>query len=178
VLSVDAHRAGAETPTGETRLLVALQRRTATSATVPVARMLSHAGEHAGLWLAAGALGAAVDAPRRRQWVRATGAVLLAHGASVVLKRVARRVRPVHPALATHVGTPSRWSFPSSHATSTTTAAVVFAPLVGRWTLVLPPVMAWSRLALGVHYPTDVLSGAALGGVFGLLGTRTPRRAR
>jgi undecaprenyl-diphosphatase len=156
---------------------VALQQRTATPATLPVARLLSHAGEHAATWLAVAALGAALDPRRRGQWVRAGVAVLTAHAISVVLKRVARRLRPLHPELSTHVGTPSRWSFPSSHATSTTTAAVVLAPLLGRWTAVLPPVMAWSRMALGVHYPTDVASGAALGGLVGVLSERWRKAA-
>jgi membrane-associated phospholipid phosphatase len=83
-----------------------------------------------------------------------------------VVKRVARRVRPSHASLITHVATPSRWSFPSSHAASTT-AAVVFAPLLGRPVLLLPVGMAWSRMALGVHYPTDVLVGSVLGAVIG-----------
>jgi undecaprenyl-diphosphatase len=162
----------------EARALVALQRTTLTASTRSLARGLSLAGEHAAAWLAVAAVGAAADRPRRAQWARAGAAVLLAHGASVVLKRVARRVRPQHEGLVTHVGTPSRWSFPSSHATSTTTAAVVLAPLLGRWTLALVPAMAWSRMALGVHYPSDVLSGSVLGGAVGLASERTRRGGR
>jgi undecaprenyl-diphosphatase len=159
----------------ETDLLVRLQRATARPATLPPARGLSHAGEHAGAWLATAAVGATVDGARRREWTRAGAAILAAHALSVVIKRVSRRIRPVHPDIAVHVATPSRWSFPSSHATSTTAAAIVFAPLLGRWTAVLPPAMAWSRMALGVHFPTDVLSGTALGAAVGLLSER--RRA-
>lgn len=161
----------------ETRALVALQRATLNPRTRALARALSHAGEHAGTWLAVAAAGAALDRRRRGQWVRAGGAVLVSHAASVVLKRVARRVRPAHADVVVHVGTPSRWSFPSSHATSTTTAAVVLAPLLGRWTAVLPPLMAWSRMALGVHYPSDVASGAVLGGLVGLASERSRKRA-
>lgn len=156
----------------ETQLLVRLQRATACPATLPSARGLSHAGEHAAAWLATAAVGAAVDRGRRRDWTRAGAAVLTAHALSVVIKRVARRIRPVHPDVAVHVATPSRWSFPSSHATSTTAAAIVFAPLLGSWTALLPPAMAWSRMALGVHYPTDVLSGTALGAAVGILSER------
>jgi membrane-associated phospholipid phosphatase len=32
--------------------------------------------------------------------------------------------------------------------------------------------MAWSRMALGVHYPTDVLTGAAMGAAVGLASER------
>jgi membrane-associated phospholipid phosphatase len=156
----------------ETKVLVALQRATARPATLVPARGLSHAGEHAGAWLATAAAGAVVDRRRRRQWLRAGAAVFIAHAISVVVKRVARRIRPVHEDLAVHVSTPSRWSFPSSHATSTTAAAIVFAPLLGSWTRLIPPMMAWSRMALGVHYPTDVLSGTLLGAAVGALSER------
>lgn len=158
--------------TGELEALLWVQRRTAGPRRLRLARALGHAGEHGALWLATGLVGAAVDAPRRRRWTRATAAVLGAHAASVVLKRAVRRVRPVHEALVPGARVPSRWSFPSSHATSTTTAAVVLAPLLGRWTLALVPAMAWSRLVLGVHHPSDVLGGTVLGGAVGLLARR------
>ena len=147
----------------EVDLLLAVQRRTP-PAVLPLARGLSHAGEHAAAWLALGAAGALLDRPRRTGWVRATGAVFLAHAASVLLKRVARRVRPTHPDLRVGVGVPSRWSFPSSHASSTTAAALAYGGVLGsRLPLAVVPAMAWSRLALGVHYPTDVAAGALLG---------------
>lgn len=159
----------------ETNFLIGLQRASARPWTLAWARGLSHAGEHAAAWLAVAASGVTVDRSRRREWAQAGAAVFVAHAASVVVKRLARRIRPLHDDLATHVSTPSRWSFPSSHATSTTTAAIVFAPLLGRWTTVLSPMMAWSRMLLGVHYPTDVLAGTALGAAFGIISER--RRA-
>lgn len=161
----------------ETKILVGMQRATAQPMTLPVARALSFAGEHSGAWLATAAVGAAIDRRRRGEWLRAGGVVLSAHALSVVLKRVVRRIRPEHPDVAVHVSTPSRWSFPSSHATSTTTAAIVFAPLLGRWTALLAPAMVWSRMALGVHYPTDVLSGTVLGATVGYVGERRRKEA-
>lgn len=163
-------------PRSELTLLLAVQRRTPPGL-LPSARGLSLAGEHAGAWLAVGAAGMAFDARRRPAWARATATVLVAHAASVVLKRVARRVRPSHPDLLVGVGVPSRWSFPSSHATSTTAAALAYGPLLGsRLPLAVVPAMAWSRLALGVHYPSDVAAGCALGATVAALGDRLARR--
>ncbi|CAA9415776.1 MAG: Putative decaprenylphosphoryl-5-phosphoribose phosphatase, partial [uncultured Pseudonocardia sp.] len=90
------------------------------------------------------------------------------HGASIGVKRVVRRPRPDDPSVEVRVGTPSRLSFPSAHATSTTAAAVLFGALLhrvgrGRAVAVLVPPMALSRLVLGVHYPSDVVAGALLG---------------
>jgi membrane-associated phospholipid phosphatase len=80
------------------------------------------------------------------------------------------------------VGTPSRLSFPSAHATSTTAAAALYGRLLGRRLVpVLVPPMALSRLVLGVHYPTDVAAGALLGAAVAALirpGAAAPRGAR
>jgi hypothetical protein len=151
-------------PTAEVRALAVVQRAACRPPVVALARAMSLFGEHAAGWLALGALGAVADRRRRLEWVSATAAVALAHGASVGVKRVVRRPRPDDPRVQVHAGTPSRLSFPSAHATSTTAAAVLFGrllrrPLVG---LVVPP-MALSRLVLGVHYPSDVVAGSALG---------------
>jgi membrane-associated phospholipid phosphatase len=89
-----------------------------------------------------------------------------AHAAAVVIKRVVRRPRPHHPAVAINVGTPSKLSFPSAHATSTTAAAVLLSRVTGRpLTVALVAPMALSRMVLGVHYPTDVATGALVGAV-------------
>ena len=85
----------------EVDLLLAVQRRTPPPA-LRLAQGLSLAGEHAAAWIAAGAVGSALDRPRRAQWARATTTVVLAHGVSVVVKRLARRVRPVHRDLVAH----------------------------------------------------------------------------
>ena len=90
----------------------------------------------------------------------------VAHLAAVLIKRAVRRQRPRHPAVGVNVGTPSTLSFPSAHATSTTAASVLMAPLTGLpLPVLLVPPMALSRMVLGVHYPSDVLAGVAVGAV-------------
>ncbi|MGH3796272.1 MAG: phosphatase PAP2 family protein [Candidatus Dormibacteria bacterium] len=152
----------------EVALLAAVQRRIANPRTVSAARGMSHFGEHALGWLVLGALGALIDRRRRRDWLISAAAVAGAHGTSIAVKRVVRRHRPTDPSVQVLVGTPSRLSFPSSHATSTTAAAVLYGGLLRRpLTPVLVPPMLVSRLVLGVHYPTDVLVGSALGAAIG-----------
>jgi membrane-associated phospholipid phosphatase len=109
-------------------------------------------------------LGALLQPARRRLWLTAGAGAFLAHAAAVVIKRVVRRERPHHPAIAVNVDTPSRLSFPSAHATSTTAASILLAHATGLpLPAVLVPPMALSRLVLGVHYPSDVLTGVAVG---------------
>jgi len=64
-----------------------------------------------------------------------------------------------------------RRSFPSSHTLNATTLGIVFALLFRSpvW-LLLPLLMAWSRVYTGAHWPTDVLASLCIGSVFnGLL---------
>lgn len=153
-------------PAAELRLLLGVQRVLGHRSTVAASRGLGALGEHALVWLGVGAAGAMIDRRRTSQWLRATVTVVVAHGASVGIKRLARRARPVHEDLVVHHGVGGRWGFPSSHAASTTAAAIVFGRLLGtRSTLLLPPVMGISRLVVGAHYAGDVLAGSAVGAV-------------
>ncbi len=155
----------AETPRGEDAALVAVQSALAERPGVLAgARALSHFGEHSIGWLAVSALGALLQPRRRRAWLAAGFGAFVAHAAAIVIKRVVRRERPDHPDIIVNVGTPSRLSFPSAHATSTTAASILMARATGLPlpALLIPP-MALSRLVLGVHYPSDVITGVAVG---------------
>ena len=132
------------------------------------ARALSFAGEHGAVWVAAGLAGAVVDRPRRGAWLRGTALTAGAHAASSVVKRVVRRPRPAH--VEPLVGTVGRHSFPSSHATSAAAAAVAFGALGARAVPPLAAAVCVSRLVAGVHYPSDVAAGAALGALTARLG--------
>ncbi|RAV05887.1 phosphatase PAP2 family protein [Mycolicibacterium sp. GF69] len=157
----------AETPRGEEAALVAVQSALAgRPGVLSGARALSHFGEHSLGWLVIALAGAVFAPHRRRAWLAAGAGALIAHAAAVVIKRVVRRERPHHPAISVNVGTPSRLSFPSAHATSTTAASLLMARATGLPlpALLVPP-MALSRLVLGVHYPSDVVTGVAVGAV-------------
>ncbi|MDQ8704227.1 phosphatase PAP2 family protein [Streptomyces sp. LHD-70] len=171
------------------RLLAALRDCGSDRRVAAAARALSCAGEHGALWLAAGLTGAALDRERRADWLRATALTAAAHLTSMGVKRVVRRPRPdaeplggVSPIFAGPrpsgrrplVRTAGRHSFPSSHATSAAAAAVAYGALRPAGARLVPPLaaaMCVSRLVVGVHYPSDVAAGAALGALTAKLGS-------
>lgn len=102
----------------------------------------------------------------------ATGiALLIAHFISTAVDRVRPFVahpHSIHPFLA-HAADPS---FPSDHATAAFAIAVAVVLRQRAWgavLLVLAAVLAVGRVFLGLHYPSDVVGGAAIGTVVALL---------
>lgn len=164
-------RSGARTM--DHRIVTALRACGGDPRVAGAARALSWAGEHGALWVAAGLAGAATDGARRGAWLRGTALVAGAHLVSMGVKRVVRRPRPAHvEPLVTTVG---RHSFPSSHATSAAAAAVAFGALGAHAVPPLAAAVCVSRLVAGVHYPSDVAAGAALGALTARLGVRWMR---
>lgn len=142
-----------------------------TPETVRWVRRYSRLGEHGGVWLAGGLAGAAADRARRGRWLRATVCVGSAYLLSTSIKMAIGRARPVVEDLPHLMATPTGLSFPSSHSTSSFAAVQAFGSLVPSTPLLGgATAMAFSRLYLGVHYPSDVAAGAALGTVIGRLG--------
>jgi membrane-associated phospholipid phosphatase len=165
-------------PRGEVAAVVAVQSALAARPGVlAAARGLSHFGEHSIGWLAVSLVGAVLQPQRARAWLLAGVGAFAAHAVAVLIKRLVRRPRPDHPAVAVNVGTPSRLSFPSAHATSTTTAAILLARATGMPlpALLVPP-MALSRILLGVHYPSDVAIGVAVGTAVATVAVRADKR--
>ncbi len=71
-------------------------------------------------------------------------------------------------------------SFPSDHATASMAIAVAFLLRrrfgLGALTLVFAAILDFGRVAVGFHYPTDVLGGAAIGALAALVLWAPPLR--
>jgi undecaprenyl-diphosphatase len=100
-------------------------------------------------------------------------AALLAFGAIALvayklIKMSSRRHRPLHrrPGLITTVAPLDRYSFPSGHtmhAFGFSSIAIQHEPWLAILLVPLAVLISASRVVLGLHYPTDVIVGAALG---------------
>jgi membrane-associated phospholipid phosphatase len=129
--------------------------------------VVSRLADGSRLWLAIAAV-LALRPRLRRTAVEGVVAVLLAAGGTQVLQRLVGRPRPPahHPVRRALAHQPDTPSFPSSH----TAVGVAFTTAVARrhrrLGAVLAPLaltLAYGRVRLRVHWPTDVLGGAVLG---------------
>lgn len=94
---------------------------------------------------------------------------------NLTIKPLVERIRPyiVDPSIALLIPPESDFSFPSGHtSTSFECAFALFAyhKKAGTAALVLAAAIAFSRLYLMVHYPTDILAGVAIGAVVAVIG--------
>ena len=91
-----------------------------------------------------------------------------------ILKNAVARTRPfdVNTAISLLVKKPTDYSFPSGHTAASFAAvtALFFAKEKYRYpALVLAVLIAFSRLYLYVHYPTDILGGILVGILCGVI---------
>jgi len=146
---------------------------------------LSWSANHSKLWIAIGAcLAAWAGRFGRRAGLRGLGSVAVTSAlVNLALKRIFRRHRPSLrsvPALRRLSRQPSSTSFPSGHAASAgafATGAASELPATALPIGAAAAAVAYSRVYTGVHYPSDVVVGAAIGVAIGLLSKRLSPRA-
>ncbi|MGZ6705172.1 MAG: phosphatase PAP2 family protein, partial [Solirubrobacteraceae bacterium] len=101
---------------------------------------------------------------KRRAWLRGALIVASSYGANFAVKLGVRRARPQLPGLEPLTPVVSGLSFPSAHATTSFAAARAYSTVAPAGLLyAAAAAFALSRPYLGVHYPSDVVAGAALG---------------
>ena len=136
-----------------------------------MALLLAHSGDSP-LWL----LGAAAalawgNAPWRDFGVRVLAGTLAAGTAITVLKWLFRRQRPPGKGRGFYSQI-DRHAFPSGHAGRSACLAVLLAPLLPPWGLLLTAVwvglVGLARVALQVHFASDIVGGWAVGMLVGL----------
>jgi undecaprenyl-diphosphatase len=135
------------------------------------AQALGKACNNGAVWLVLGVALAIIDSERAQEWLTCAAlgpvAIVLNYG----IKLLVKRPRPVLEGLPPLGGAPSSLSFPSAHALSSFAVATAMYRVdpATAGALVVALAISLGRPYLGMHYPSDVLAGALLGILLGLI---------
>jgi membrane-associated phospholipid phosphatase len=109
------------------------------------------------------------DKNLQRQGLTSLASLTISMGTTYVLKKVINRERPYEKySFITPYYIENDPAFPSGHTTAAFSTATSLSLTFKKWYVVVPAytwasTVAYSRLHLGVHYPSDVLAGAVVG---------------
>ena len=125
-------------------------------------------GEWGAIWLAAALICLCFPKTRRAGIAVIVAVILGAVTGELLLKNIIARPRPfqVNEAIQLIIPPPSGYSMPSGHTCSSFAAATVLAYFIPKLSFPVyayASLIAFSRMYLYVHYPSDVICGGLLG---------------
>ena len=128
---------------------------------------------HGELWIAMGLLLLCFKQTRKTGFVVLTALLLMLITNNLILKNLIMRDRPcwIDPTVELLVKCPDSYSFPSGHTASSFAAAVsilLYHKKGGIFAVLLAAVIAFSRMYLFVHFPTDILGGIMIGSMIAI----------
>ena len=157
------------------RLLLLIQEYVRQDRLTPFMTWITGLGDRGLIWIIIGVL-LLIPKKTRRTGLLSLLSLLCAHLlCNMVLKDYVMRVRPyeVIDGLYCLIERPTDYSFPSGHTMTAFAAAVVIfknrPKRLGIPVMALAFVIAFSRLYVGVHYPSDVIIGALLGTLIAMI---------
>lgn len=166
----------------ESAILLWIQNNLRCGLLTPVMRVITTLGNGGAFWIVLTLLLLVFKRTRRMGVYCAASMLLTLLVVNLCIKPLAARTRPYEliEGLQILVSRPHDYSFPSGHSANSLTCAWTIFRLApkkyGVPALVLAVLIALSRLYVGVHYPTDVLAGAAIGVLLSEVALRALRR--
>lgn len=152
-------------------LLLWIQEHIRTEWLSPIMKFITHLGDSGFIWIVIALVLLLYKGTRREGLLCACSLILVVLIDNVILKNAIARTRPyeVIDGLQRIIEAQADFSFPSGHTGASFAAAVViFMRLPKRYgipALVIAVLIGFSRLYVGVHYPTDVIVAALIGTV-------------
>ncbi len=171
-------------------ILLFLQEHVRNDILTPIMKAFSFLGDNGGVfWIVIALAMIFIKKTRKPGICIAIAMTLSGIFTNLIIKHLVDRVRPydVISDLTVITKYPSDASFPSGHASLIFAIGVAAflslslimnkkkAHLIGAAVLVVAAILSFSRLYLGVHYPTDVLAGILLGIAYGICGNAIGR---
>lgn len=157
-------------------ILLWIQENLRTDFMTAIMKAVTRLGDKGLFWITVAVLFLLFKSTRKTGLALSIGLVINALIVNVWLKNMVGRIRPyeVVEGLKCLIPEPSDASFPSGHASHAFVAVAVIWIMMskkyGIIALIISAIIAWSRLYLGVHYPSDVIAGIIIGIIAGVTG--------
>lgn len=146
-------------------ILLQIQQHLRTDMLTPFMKIVTFLGNGGWFWILCAVVLLAIPKTRKTGYAAVFSLIFGAIVTNLLLKNIVARPRPFAEieALIPLIAKPTDFSFPSGHTTASFAVALVMFRMlpkkIGIPAVVLAALVAFSRLYLGVHYPTDVLVG-------------------
>ncbi len=137
--------------------------------------MITFLGNGGWFWIALTLVGMIPKATRKYAFMSAFALICCLVFGNLILKPCIARTRPfdIQTGMQLLIEKPHDYSFPSGHTQASFAAATAVFFKDKRWgigALVLAVLIAFSRMYLFVHYPTDILAGILFGVGYAVIG--------
>jgi len=135
-------------------------------------RLISNANNYVNIAIPTGVLLSGIienDSHTRQNALYIACSTASAYLLNLFIKKLVKRPRPfITDIRLVPVYRPGEYSFPSGHTSSSFSAVTALSRAYPKWYVIAPSFLwsasvGYSRMYLGVHYPTDVSAGAVLG---------------
>lgn len=146
-------------------ILLQIQQHLRTDMLTPFMKIVTFLGNGGWFWILCAVVLLAIPKTRKTGYAAVLSLIFGVIVTNLLLKNIVARPRPFAEieALIPLIAKPTDFSFPSGHTTASFAVALVMLRMlpkkIGIPAVVLAALVAFSRLYLGVHYPTDVLVG-------------------
>ncbi len=156
-------------------VLLWIQENMRTDLMTTIMKAITRLGDGGSLWIVLAIIFLAINKTRKVGVASALALIITFVTVNLGIKNMVARIRPyeVIEGLTNLVGKQSDFSFPSGHSAHAFAVGVVILIMmpkkIGVPIFTISILMAFSRLYVGVHYPTDVIAGVVLGTVIALL---------
>lgn len=156
-------------------ILLQIQQHLRTDMLTPLMKFVTFLGNGGWFWILCAVVLLAIPKTRKTGYAAVLSLIFGVIVTNLLLKNIVARPRPFAEieALIPLIAKPTDFSFPSGHTTASFAVALVMLRMlpkkIGIPAVVLAALVAFSRLYLGVHYPTDVLAGFVVALVGSLL---------